>query len=359
MIPIAVYLVYLLAILFCAGSVAKRLLLALAGRTTSVSTPIDLEEDLSSRLLLGMIFLTTLVSAASLFHPINLTVHLLLSALLLGLGGRELWTFCRTFTFGRLGLRGWFLCLVASAILVGLIFIATNQTTYLDTGIYQAQTVRWVKEFGVVPGLANLQARLGYNSTVHVFASYVDQGPFGGRSFHVVNALIGIVLLVAFFKGFQRLLNGSTSFGTFLRCLGILVLFHDCREHLPSLSTDWPMRLLVYFAAILAVERIEKHFGANDRTAGEPLWEAGFAAAVCVFAVTVKLPGVPILLLLPLWWIFAEDKWHAALLLVVPAAFIAAPFVARNVVQTGYLLYPFAHLDLFSFDWKVPAADVQ
>ncbi|MGB8476174.1 MAG: hypothetical protein WCE61_19000, partial [Candidatus Acidiferrum sp.] len=152
---------------------------------------------------------------------------------------------------------------------------------------------------------------------------------------------------------------GSTSFGTFLRCLGILVLFHDCREDLPSLSTDWPMRLLVYFAAILAVERIEKHFGANGRTVGEPLLEAGFAATVCVFAVTVKLPAVPILLLLPLWWIFAEDKWRTAILLVVPAAFVAAPFVARNVVQTGYLVYPFAHLDLFGFDWKVPRADVQ
>ena len=115
----------------------------------------------------------------------------------------------------------------------------------------------------------------------------------------------------------------------------------------------------MYFAAILAVERIEKHFGANNRTGGEPLLEAGFAAAVCVFAVTVKLPAVPILLLLPLWWIFAEDKWHAAILLVAPAAFVAAPFVARNVVQTGYLLYPFARLDLFSFDWKVPGADVQ
>ena len=205
MIPIAVYLVYLLAILFSAGSVAKRLLLALAGRTAPLATPIDLEEDLSSRLLLGMIFLTTLVSVVSMFHPIDLTVHFLLSALMLGLGGRELWTFCRTFAFGRLGLRAWFLCLAASAILVGPIFIATNQTSYLDTGIYQAQTVRWVKQFGVVPGLANLQARLAYNSTVHVFASFVDQGPFDGRSFHVVNALIGVVFLVAFFKGFQRI----------------------------------------------------------------------------------------------------------------------------------------------------------
>jgi hypothetical protein len=117
--------------------------------------------------------------------------------------------------------------------------------------------------------------------------------------------------------------------------------------------------LLVYFAAILAVERIEKHFGARDTTAREPLWETGFAAAVCVFAVTVKLPAVPILLLLAVWWIFAENKWRAAILLVVPAGFVAAPFMARNVVQTGYLLYPFAHLDLFSFDWKVPKADVQ
>jgi hypothetical protein len=36
---------------------------------------------------------------------------------------------------------------------------------------------------------------------------------------------------------------------------------------------------------------------------------------------------------------------------------IIAPWLIRNIVLSGYLLFPFEKLDLFSFDWEVPAAN--
>jgi hypothetical protein len=43
---------------------------------------------------------------------------------------------------------------------------------------------------------------------------------------------------------------------------------------------------------------------------------------------------------------------------VVPALicglFVLLPFFIRNIILSGYLLYPFPSINLFSFDWKVP-----
>jgi hypothetical protein len=45
------------------------------------------------------------------------------------------------------------------------------------------------------------------------------------------------------------------------------------------------------------------------------------------------------------------------MLLVVVAGFFT-PWLIRNVILSGYLLFPFPYLDLFSVDWKVPAGRV-
>ncbi len=39
---------------------------------------------------------------------------------------------------------------------------------------------------------------------------------------------------------------------------------------------------------------------------------------------------------------------------VMTAIFIGLPFIARNVIISGYLLYPMEKIDLFNVDWKVP-----
>ncbi len=34
--------------------------------------------------------------------------------------------------------------------------------------------------------------------------------------------------------------------------------------------------------------------------------------------------------------------------------FVLAPWFARNVVLSGWLIYPFPYIDLFNLDWKAP-----
>ena len=47
-------------------------------------------------------------------------------------------------------------------------------------------------------------------------------------------------------------------------------------------------------------------------------------------------------------------RGHSCRAYPAAAVLIGGAFLARNVVLSGYLVYPFPHLDLFSVDWKVP-----
>ncbi|MBO5504358.1 MAG: hypothetical protein J5969_07775, partial [Lachnospiraceae bacterium] len=88
---------------------------------------------------------------------------------------------------------------------------------------------------------------------------------------------------------------------------------------------------------------------------------------LAVFNTTVKLSAAPQMLFVfyPLWMMFHENGDAAGrkqsarsaaariILSILTGVFIAAPYFARNVIMTGYLIYPLASVDLFDLPWKI------
>ena len=52
---------------------------------------------------------------------------------------------------------------------------------HYDTGLYHAQAIRWIEEYGVVPGLANLHSRFGYNSASFALSAFFSETWLIGR----------------------------------------------------------------------------------------------------------------------------------------------------------------------------------
>jgi hypothetical protein len=75
-----------------------------------------------------------------------------------------------------------------------------------------------------------------------------------------------------------------------------------------------------------------------------------------VFAITIKLSALPIILLaLFVAGAALYQRQTRVLTLLAGGCLLAVlPFLIRNVILSGYLIYPFPSIDLFSFDWKVP-----
>ena len=112
--------------------------------------------------LLGFITLSILNSYFSLFFPINRNVTLgfaLISFFFIILHKRKFIDYIS-------GLRSSSLVDVISIffiILINLFFSSSGIYNY-DSGLYHVQTIKWIQNFPVIPGLGNFHGRFAFNS---------------------------------------------------------------------------------------------------------------------------------------------------------------------------------------------------
>jgi hypothetical protein len=125
--------------------------------------------------------------------------------------------------------------------------------------------------------------------------------------------------------------------------------FYFSIRHISSIDQDKPVMLLLWLVLLFFVKR------QVDSNHNHPLTDI-LLILWSAFAVTIKLSALPVLLI-PIYliisrWIAGQKRFvYLSLFLVF---FLLLPWFIRSVVLSGYLVFPFAALDLFSFDWKIP-----
>jgi len=291
-------------------------------------------------LVSGLIVLTTLASFFSLFVQIGLLVNLVL------LGGAVAALWARLVPLPRLARPAALLLLVLALAAVVVLENTTHRPLNPDTNIYHAQAIHWIESYAAVPGLGNLHGRLAFNSAWFVSNALFSLSFLGLRSFHLAASVLFLAALLFFWDGFRALARGEMRVSTLLKLLFLPLAFSQLGAELSSPGTDLPASLLLWLLAVLWAETGE---------AEEPFHPL-LGVLLASFALTVKLSAAPALLLGLFFFVEAvmRRELRQAGALAACAALVLLPFVARNLVLSGYLIYPFPALDLFSFDWKVP-----
>lgn len=230
-------------------------------------------------------------------------------------------------------------------VFAGVVVAAQGPYNY-DTGLYHAQAIQWIEKYGCVKGLGNLHNRFAYNSSFMCLQALYSWHFIVNQSLHSMNTYLAIVMMgyvmfsFRFFKEKKEIIPD---------CLNIAILVYCgySLSSLPSPNTDfWPMILMLYvLSRWLRCTMVEEE------------------VLLCVFAVygtTVKL-SVGFLVLMavaPLVVLIKQKNWRTIGSGISAGVLIAAPFLIRNVIISGYLLYPYPMLDLFDVDWKMPAYTV-
>ncbi len=220
---------------------------------------------------------------------------------------------------------------------------------HYDTDLYHAQAIRWIEEFGMVKGLGNLHVRLGYNSASFALSALYS-GAFLGKSMHTMAGYFALLLawqcadIVSIVRRRQPILSD------FVRFIAIYYLF-TIFDEIVSPASDYFMATMVLYIVIHWLDLYAAH---------ERAFLPHALLAVCaVYVTTIKLSAAPLVLLAiyPIARIIRRKKKEAVkpiALCVLFCIFIALPYFIRNVVMTGWLVYPFTGVDLFNFAWKVP-----
>lgn len=221
-------------------------------------------------------------------------------------------------------------------VFVGLNFSIGRVNNY-DAYLYHFNAVAWNKLYPIVPGLANLHFRLGFNSGIHLLAAFFEQGLPNGFSVFITN---GFLLTTIFMQIFSLLIDAKTVVKQkifFLLLLPFLwISLISGGAH--SLSSDIAMMVMVFSWAITLIKYPNFRFLATLQ-----------ATTVVIF----KLSGLMILFS-SLWLLFKEKKLNQLLSLRSYLFWlIIFGFLIRNVLLSGYLLFPNTLLKV-PVEWLTP-----
>lgn len=254
-------------------------------------------------------------------------------------------------------------------VVFGLVFLLTllmlsNHVLFSEPGfdhiLYHSQTVKWFNTFPIVRGLGNLHHRLAFNSSSLLYASLFNVGWLNGYAIYFVSTSIIFMLLVrlmwALVTWVQEEEKGNLS-NFFFSLMLPVVLWQASNLPLAGYSADM---LIFAIQIVLAGELLQliDHFAERDLFKNQPLLIVVLIAA----GITIKLSflafGACTLACLLIFWFNSKksptrDQKNTPLLwgLVLIAWLI--PWLARNVLMSGYLLYPSTAISLPVL-WKMP-----
>ena len=308
-------------------------------------------------LLVGLALLTTLSTLFSLVIPIGLAANLVLALAGLGLAGWQRQALAAFLKLKWQALRRLHpAALLLCAAVCGVVLAKGVQTPLnYDTGLYHAQAIRWIESYPAVPGLGVLQDRLAFDSTWTVAGALFSFSFLGLQSFHVLGAFLAVLLAAYFTARIDRLFQRELTLSGCAALLGIFLLRRIFPLEFSSPGTDLPAALLVWLIFFVSLEKIEK------RTVKTFDGEALAIVTLSLYVLTIKLSVLPVVLL-PLYFWAAQnkrDRLHSLAVLAGLALLILAPWMGRNVILSGYLVYPLPQVDLFHPDWKIPLAQAR
>jgi hypothetical protein len=228
-----------------------------------------------------------------------------------------------------------------------------------DSGCF-SPAIKWIQEYGTVPGIANLDARLGYNSTWFDLQALFGFAFLKMGLFNDLNGLLFLYVLIYSLYAIDKLLKGESSFINYFKAFFFLpVLFiyfgfsHDIMlysiQFFTSPTYDIPVTFILWmlFFLFLELKELKTPFSASIRPYLVILYSA--------YLITIKLNAIPtvILAVFILAVLLKERKYRNALIASCFCIFIAVPWIIKTVVSCGYLLFPFVELDVLNVDWKL------
>ena len=307
-------------------------------------------KDFTSLCFAGLGFSTVYSGIFSLFYKVGALANLLLCFLciLICIFGRK--SLLQYWEEGKERITGKKLIYW---LFITLLFSYGSSRGYLhfDTGLYHAQAIRWIEEYGVVPGLANLHCRLAYNSSAFVLTALYSFQFLLGRSLHTVSGFMALLLALKALELKHIFHKKKVMISDFVKVSALFYLSVIYTEMM-SPASDYFAMILLFFILIRWIELEERRV--------KEITPYCLLCVLLAVTVTIKLSAAIMLLLVikPAFYLLKEKKYMEIGIYLGSGLAAVFPYLARNVILSGWLVYPFAGVDLFSVDWKIPVGEV-
>lgn len=297
-------------------------------------------------LISGLILLAAVSQVIVLFVPIGVYTQLALVAIILLLCVPKRSNYKKILKQLSIEFLSWSILtrLLFFSVTLVLIFINSGPIIMDDTESYHLQSVKWIQEYGSVPGLVNLHERFGFNSS---WFTSVALFSFSNQTTGGITVLNG-VLSVWFsywciwkYDQFQKENNWPAVFAMFVIFVTCAIIWPLLRGNAASTNYDFIATLITLFLFI------EIFLSKNLSFPVEwVIWP--------VYLFTVRIINFPLLIfsLGALIFMIKQKNFKPMIGLAACGLLLIVPFIIRNVIIAGYPFYPSTSFDLIDINWK-------
>lgn len=300
---------------------------------------------------IGLVIATVYAQVFSIFYKVGLVVNLVLLLCCIGIMLRyrqQIRQDAKQYKKQLLSGKG----IICVLLVLLWAYFTSRGIIHYDTDLYHAQSIRWIEEYGVVPGLGNLHVRFAYNSSVFALSALYSMKFLFGQSLHTISGFFALLLSMSALDIMESWQKKSFRLSDFARIAAIYYLTMICDE-VVSPASDYVIMCTIFYLVINWLSILE-----SPKEKRECIVPYALLCVGGVFAVSLKLTAGLILILVikPAYMLVREKRWKEIVLYISMGIVVIAPWLVRTVLISGYLLYPFPALDLFDLDWKIPVA---
>ena len=211
-------------------------------------------------------------------------------------------------------------------------FIADNETYYI-------QTIKWLNEFGLVKGLANLHIFFGQMSGWHLLQSGFNFG-FISNLLNDLNGFLMLMVTILSLHHLNKFFQTKITMDLFLGLIPVGNLFFF--QFVSAPSPDLPVFLISQIIFYLFYRNYVEYQG-----------DFKILFILSLFLILIKITVAPLLILsvvLVAKHKLFKSEWTFSLLL---GLITISAYFAKNYLISGYLFYPTEFLgSVLNPDWK-------
>jgi hypothetical protein len=317
-----------------------------------------------TRIWLGWAVATLLLLTAHFFKAISFSVSIPLFCI-----GVLLNLLKRPKKLSAVALPGWRIVLFWGTLIAVSVWVASwamlTPQVY-DSGLYHFNSIRWINEYPVTPGLGNLHIRLSYNQAFFLYAASLNIHPMLPYGHHLANSFLILLLLAECLYHLivrtgrsaesPRSPDVSLSFG-FL----VLAVFLTVTSGVSSPATDTAVAVLEYLLFWQMARLLD------DRAAGRSLLfrlsvitvlaAAMLATKLSLLVYAATAVGLSLLVAGKELRGSSREGRRPVLVSMAVGALLVVAWICRGYVLSGYPLLP-SSVGGIGFDWSVPAGTV-
>lgn len=233
-------------------------------------------------------------------------------------------------------------CISLLLVILTFILLSAWGVSNYDSACYHYQSVRWIEEFRAVPGLANIEERIGFNSNYMLISSLFTFRFILNDPIFIFQGLLAVCFFIWILSDVLR-----SNFELKRIVLFILFLFYAALSflHFADSSTDIVPNLLVFYIVsklVLYPQELKNNY----------ILYAVLPLSIMTFKMSLAFFVLLTILILYILWKKRVCK-SIVFIIIFCSLFLLSWFV-RNIIISGYLIYPLYELDFFAVDWKLP-----